>query len=260
MAASMERLAELAEKGGYSNWAAKWRQDAALFREAGGPERFAQEPQTQQVETQYKKSETPIVVEKTTETLTQELERIAAKYQDMEFHKHRTLNVSKGKLKDKIMELVNPQPECFKGRFDIPVIVFGQIPAEVQAKLAGVKYYLKGLNVRDWEEDPRGYITPERAYMTWMQPGRKNLLRSIERVRSTLDPDERGATIYDGIGLYIARPNILTDHYVDLPGTSVGSDRAANLGLRGGGPRLSDGFTGNAAPGFGSATCGRNKY
>jgi hypothetical protein len=177
----------------------------------------------------------------------------------MEFHKHSTLRVSAGRLKDMIMDLVNPQPESFKGRFDMPVIVFGQIPAEDQAKLAGVKYYLKGLNVRDWEEDPRGYRTPKGAYMTWMHDGRKNLLRSVEIVRSTLDTDERGATIYDGIGLYIARPNILTDHYVVLPGTSVGSDRAADLGLRDVGPRLGVGFTGNAAPGFGSASCGRNK-
>jgi hypothetical protein len=203
--------------------------------------------------------ETPIVVENTTEILTQEVERIATKYQEMEFHKHKTLNVSKGRLKDMIMELVSPQPESFKGRFDIPVIVFGQIPVEDQAKLAGVNYYLKGLNVRDWEEDPRGYRTPKGAYMTWIQDGSKNLKRSVEIVRSTLDPDERGATEHDGIGLYIARPNILTDHYVDLPGTSVGSDSAACLKLWFAGPALRYDLAGLADPKFGSATCGRNK-
>jgi hypothetical protein len=46
MAANAERLAELAEKGGYKNWAAKWRRDAELFREAGGPEFFDVEQPT----------------------------------------------------------------------------------------------------------------------------------------------------------------------------------------------------------------------
>lgn len=40
MAATIEALAELAAKGGYKNWEAKFRTDAALFREAGGPEIF----------------------------------------------------------------------------------------------------------------------------------------------------------------------------------------------------------------------------
>jgi hypothetical protein len=204
--------------------------------------------------------ETPIVVENTTEILTQEVERIATKYQEMEFHKHKTLNVSKERLKDMIMELVSPQPESFKGRFDIPVIVFGQIPAEDQAKLGGINYLLKlkGLNVRDWEEDPRGYRTLKGVYMTWMQNGKKNLLRSVEKVRNTLALDERGATVHDGIGLYIAHPNILRDHYVNLPGTSVRSDGAASLEWwpR---PELSGHFVGEVGPGIGSATCGRNK-
>jgi hypothetical protein len=260
VAANIEALAEMAEKGGYTKWSDKFRQDAALFREAGGPDRFAQEPQTQQVETQYKTSETPIVVEKTTDTLTQELEISVANYQDMGFHKHRALNVCKGKLKDMIMDLIKPQPESFKGRFDIPVIVFGHIPVEDQAKLAGVHYGLEGLYVRDWEGDPRGYRTPAEVYMTWMQDGRQNLKRNVKKVRSTFDPAERGATVYDGIGLYIARPNILTDHYVDLPGTSVGIGIAASLELWNGRPQLGYylAFL-SANPGFGSASCGRNK-
>jgi hypothetical protein len=189
-----------------------------------------------------------------------ELERIAKNYQEMEFHKHSTLRVSAGRLKDMIMELSAPQPERFKGRFDIPVIVFGQIPVEDQAKLGGLNYGLKGLIVRDWEEDPRGYRTPKGTYITWMQDGGKNFNRSVEKVRYTLAPDERGATVYDGIGLYIARPNILTGHYVDLPGTSAGSDDAACLGSSVTGPRLDYHFAGAAAaPWFGSASCGRNK-
>lgn len=174
------------------------------------------------------------------------------------------------------MKLVTPQPERFKDRFDIPVIVFGQIPVEDQARLVGVDDYLAGLRVRDWKKDSREYITPKRAYMTWMQSGSKNLKRSVERVRSTLCPDERGATVYDGIGLYIARPNILKDHIIDLPGTSVWHRRLTDyhvehreiqawsgwapcLELSNDRPKLESFLPTDASPKSGSATCGRNK-
>lgn len=258
MAANIEALAKLFEKEGHTKWADKFRQDAALFREAGGPERFPQEPQTKTTDVS---SHIEVF---TPEGLTQELERIAIRYQDMGFYKHRQLQVSKGSLKDLIMgnEWFDPQqPESFIGRFDIPVIVFGHITVKDQAKLAGVDYHLEGLNVRDWKGDPRGYKTPESVYMTWMQDGQKNLKRSVKRVRSTLDPDERGATIHDGIGLYIARPNILKDHYIDLPGTSVGFSHAASLELCYSRPGLGYHLAFfKTDPMFGPATCGRDKY
>lgn len=194
------------------------------------------------------------------EILTQELERIATTYQEMEFHKHSMLQVSKGTLKDMIMDLSAPQPERFKGRFDIPVVTFGQIPAADQASLAGINYHLKGYNACDWEEDPREYRTPKRVHMAWMQDGWENLNKSVETVRSTFALDERGGTEYNGIGLYVARPNILKDHRVDLPGTSVGPSRAAYLELKDGKPRLlCYYFALDGHPMFGSATCGRNK-
>jgi hypothetical protein len=133
-----------------------------------------------------------------------------------------------------------------------------KIPARDQAESAGVDYHLKDL-VRDWEKDPRGYRTTYGVYMTWMQDGWKNRGRSVENVRMTLDPVERGATIYDGIGLYIARPNILTEHSVSLPGTSVKLNSAAYLRLLDGRrPQMSDTFTKFTNPMFGSATCGRD--
>lgn len=194
----------------------------------------------------------------TSEKLTQEVEKIAIKYQLLEFHKHKNLQIPTGRLKDMIMGLVAPQPENFRGRFDIPVIAFGQIPAEDQAVRADINYILKGLTVRDWEGDPRGYSTPNGAYLTWMQDGRKNLRRNADEVRYTLDPDERGSTEHDGIGLYIARPNTLTNHYIGLPGTSVEFESSAALELRNGWPRFDFYLTYSRDPGFGSATCGRN--
>ncbi len=193
----------------------------------------------------------------TPELLETEVERQVGRYKELEFHKHKSLRISAGKFKDQIMSLVYEQPEVFRGRFDIPVVVFGQISPKDQAKLAGLNYYLGGLDMSDWEYDPQGYKTPKTSYMTWMQDGTVNLKKSVETVRKAFAEDERGATIHDGIALYIANPDILKDHFIDLPGKKVGADGAPCLVVWDGGPRLDYRWVGGAGPGFGSASCGR---
>lgn len=202
-------------------------------------------------------TETPRIVEPLTlEAHQVEIERQALRYSELEFHKHKKLRMSKGKFKDAIMSLVISQPESFVGRFDIPSIAFGQIPSKDQCELAGVDSYLDGLEVSDWQEDPGGFRTPDKIYMNWMYDGGKNLKTAVSTVRANLLKDTRGATYYDGIGLYVARPEILKDHYIDLPGTSVGSD-APDLSLLRGRPGLHCHWVGNAFDRFGSALCGR---
>ena len=149
------------------------------------------------------------------------------------------------------------QPENFRGRFNIPVIVETRISPQRQAELAKLNYYIGGLSVTDWDKDPEKYKTPDKPYATWMQDGKQNLNKSVENVRKAFARDERGATIYDGTALFIARPEILKDHYIDLPGTQVGSGSAPCLDLWHGGPMVSDYFVGRAGPRFGSASCGR---
>lgn len=189
------------------------------------------------------------------EAVQAEIERQAGKYLELGFHKK--LRTSPGRFKDGILDLVVPQPETFVGRFDIPVVTFGQIPVKDQAKMAGIEYYLDGLSVRDWEQDPRGYRTPEGAYLTWMQDGTINLNKKPTAVRDALATDERGATIQDGIGLYIVRPEVLKNHFIDLPGTVVGSDGVAGLDLWDGRPELGGFLADDAYPVWGSASSGR---
>lgn len=150
-----------------------------------------------------------------------------------------------------------PQPESFRGRFDIPVLVETRIALFRQAELARLAYYLGGLNVRDWESDPSGYKTPDSPYTTWMQDGKTNLGRSVRAVRRTLEPDERGATVHDGVALWIVTPDLLNDHYVDLPGTSVESDFAPYLHQWHGEPEVSYVLVDFALSEFGSPSCGR---
>ncbi|MBI4033009.1 MAG: hypothetical protein HY377_00600 [Candidatus Blackburnbacteria bacterium] len=149
------------------------------------------------------------------------------------------------------------QPEAFKGRFDIPVVVETRIPVVRQCELAGIGYHLSDLEVADWPQDPQGYKTPNVPYVTWMQDGSGNRGESVDKVRGEFAGDERGATIFDGVSFCIAHPQILENHYIDLPGTSVGSGRAPYLRLGARGPGLDHGRVDAAGRGGGSATCGR---
>lgn len=184
-----------------------------------------------------------------------EWQRQAQKLIDLGFHRDLGLSEETYLLS---LPKFESQPEAFRGRFDIPVLVETRIDPARQAELAGLDYWIKGLDVSDWKDDPKGYKTPETPYTTWMQDGKKNLKRNVEDVRENLETDERGATKYDGVALFIAHPEILNDHYIDLPGTSLGADYAASLSQWNGKPRVYyDGRVGNAVSRFGSASCGR---
>lgn len=177
------------------------------------------------------------------------------KYIDWGYHKELSMS-----QEDYLASLpkFEPQPEAFVGRFDIPILVETRIVPKRQAELAGLNYLLRGLNVHDWEDDPKKYKTPKIPYTTWMQDGKKNLKRSVRNVRRTLEADERGATEYDGIARWIANPSVLEDHYIDLPGTSVESGgRAPYLCQWRGRPGVDGSHVDSVDPGCGSASCGR---
>ncbi len=188
-----------------------------------------------------------------------EIERLAGRYLELEFHKHNKIRMSRGNFKDSIMRLVAPQPEEFRGRVDSPVAVFGQIPAEDQCKLAGIEYFLKGSNPRDWPEDPHQYKTPKFLHLVWTDEGARFMNRKVEDVRRELGEHERGGTEFDGIAQYIVKPGVLSIRSLDLPGTTVESGCAACLGRWGGRVELDGRWVGVAHPRFGSLVCGRKK-
>lgn len=151
------------------------------------------------------------------------------------------------------------QPKSFEGRLDTPLLVETRIPIERQAELAGIDYLLEGSERGDWPEDPQNYQTPKLPYTTWTDEGARFMNRKVADVRRELAPDERGGTEFDGVALYIAKPDVLKKRFLDLPGTAVGSGFAACLRVWGGRPGLDYDLVGSALPGFGSLVCGRKK-
>ncbi len=190
-------------------------------------------------------------------SLEAEIERQVGRYVELGFHNHPAIKMSKGHFKDSLMELVVPQPEGFKGRLDTPAIAFGQVPIEDQCRLAGIDYFLTGLKVQDWPDDPQKYRTPQTTYLAWMDEGARFMNRKVQDVRQELAVDERGGTQFDVVVLYIAKPQVLQTRFLDLPGTAVEPGSVPYLFLWRERPYLNRHFVVNARPGFGSLVCGR---
>jgi hypothetical protein len=207
---------------------------------------------------------TPVLrVEPLSEEASQaELEAQVVRYQEFGFPQR--LGMLSGRFKDTVMRLAVPQSKIYRGRFDIPVVVIGtQIPVAEQYRMIGVDYYLDDSTTQ--ATDPQGYKTPRVPHLFWMQDGTRYLNKSVDTVTSSYVIFERGANIHDGVGLVVARPNILKDHFVDLPGTQLGPDlpgtqlgpgTVAYLAVRDGRPEVNRDFTNTAGPKFGSASGG----
>lgn len=148
-----------------------------------------------------------------------------------------------------------PQPDNWKGRFDIPAIVETRIPVKRMLELAGIGVYFDPDSIKDWENGK--FKTPDKPYTVWLNDGSSNLNKSVDQVRKSLKADERGANIYEVIALYLRDPKILNHHYLDVPGSQVGSDRAPYLDRWFGQPWLGHRFVGFEYPFYGSVVAGR---
>lgn len=147
------------------------------------------------------------------------------------------------------------QPEQFKGRFDIPVIVETRLPLDKMLGKAGISVYFDTKEIKDWDENR--FKTPKLPYTAWLADGRRNLKKPVRDVRKNLASDERGGTLYDGIALYLRKPNILRDNFLNFPGSKVGSGIFPCLRLRDGRPEVDDDWVGGTSPRFGCVVAGK---
>lgn len=188
--------------------------------------------------------------------LEEEWQRQSRRFVELGFHEELGLT---GEEYIATLPKFEPQPEEWKGRMDTPVIVEIRISPKRQSELAGLKYFLEGVDKADWNKTLKGYIAPEGPYAVWLDDGRNHMKKSVKDVRKNLKADELAGAELDGIALYVSNPKILEHHFLDLPGTSVESDGAAGLRLWDGGPEVFCSFVGGAHPRFGSVVRGRQK-
>jgi len=154
-----------------------------------------------------------------------EVEKQVLRYQEFGFPKK--LKMTNEIFKDRIMKLVVPQPEKYRGKFDIPVIVLGsRIWARQQYKSIGFNYNVSLIAIEN--SDPKGYMTPRTPHLVWMQDGTAKCGSDKISFKS-FHNDERGANVLDAVGLLMARPDLLKDHSVVLPGSTFGAYKTAAL-------------------------------
>ncbi len=103
---------------------------------------------------------------KTEAEVAEEVARQADRYIEFGLNEHPKVRMAKGKFKDSLDGFAHQQPEHFDGRFDIPVVVLGGVPAGDIFKAAGANYFLKGLDVKNWSEDPNGCKSPKRYILS----------------------------------------------------------------------------------------------
>ena len=135
-----------------------------------------------------------------------------------------------------------PQPEEYKGRFDVPLLVETRSPWEKQAQNASINVsdYLRSMvnETRPWNDGSRA---PDSAYTGWFNNWGQRFIEKIAPfdARKQLKKDELGGGPFEGIAIQIAHPEIArSGKYFDLIGYNVESDGVPYLRHWVGGPRL----------------------
>lgn len=179
--------------------------------------------------------------------------------EDLAYNFARPLKMSRWQYLDTLPDYV-PQPAEYKGRFDNLALVQPPklgLPFKKILDIVGLSFNPEVLKAEDWGGDKEGFRTPTVAYATWVDDGGNNLNIAPSVVRTNLTKDARGGTSLDGVFLYIADRGVLRRHYLDLPGSEMGSGRAPSLRLWHGAPRLYVYWVVVAGPYYGSVVAGR---
>ena len=152
------------------------------------------------------------------------------------------------------------QPEGYKGEYNDLVLVqppTPKLPFRRILEITGLSFDTDVLKMRDWSDDKGNFRTPSIVYATWVDDGGRNIGIAPSVVRNNLAEGARVGTGLDGVFLYVADRGVLRRHYLDLPGSEVGSDSAPSLHLWPGGPRFHCDWVDRAFSHCGSVVAGR---
>lgn len=190
-----------------------------------------------------------------------ELKRQTKKYIELGFHKE--LGFTEQEYLESLPKFFT-QPESYKGRFDTPLLVETRISIARFVDLSEIEVptlsdYDSYFDLSDWEGDPQKLRTPNKPYTTWLNNSELNVKKSIDMIRANLKEDERMATIFDGIALYISHPEILEVRDLIFGGSVYKSDDSVPwLGNWYNRPYLeSVGTNEEHGFGYGDVVCGR---
>lgn len=238
MAAALEKLARENEIDGHYAKGTLLRSGARIARWLGVPEFFSVSANDTKIE--------EIKLEREWQRQTEKLAYLFAK--ELGFTREQYIGS---------LPKFEPQPENWKGRFDIPVIVETRISLSKMLEKAGINFHFNVNAIKDRAEDE--FKTPNTPYIAWLSLNaeRVKLGKSAAIVRKGSKSDERGGTVREGILLFLRNPDILEVTYLYFPGSRVVSGNAPCLNRWVGLPELHQDFYNHGGPNSGSVVAGK---
>lgn len=127
------------------------------------------------------------------------------------------------------------QPEAYKGRFDLPLLIDPRIPLKKIHKLAGIHAAVDENIIVDM------YKSPELPYVIWTHDANRYRHLSVREVMTKMQSDETACSQLEVSSLFIHYPEVFADHGVDATGSMYGADSVPCINTFFGKPELSHG-------------------
>ena len=127
------------------------------------------------------------------------------------------------------------QPEIYKGRFDIPLLIDPRVSLKTQIRLAGVNPSIQVEKIQDI------MIVPQEPYAIWTHDANRYRKFSVKEALTKFAPDEAPSPQIEVTALFIQYPDIFKDHGVDASGSIYGTDNIPCIDTFFGRPELSHG-------------------
>lgn len=131
------------------------------------------------------------------------------------------------------------QPEAYKGRFDIPLVVEPRLSLTTTHCIAGITEYIKTGNIENLTPVPK---TP---YIAWTHDGTKYQPYSVEKALTLFAEDEVGSPQIEVTSLYLSHPEFFRGRGIDAAGSRHGGSRVPYLYTFHGRPGVRAGRVGN---------------
>ena len=164
-------------------------------------------------------------------------------------------------LKREARDLAATGPEIKEGHIPF-VIVLRERLLSLEKKIPlmefdGKKGYTV-INLSEFETAKGVEIPDSLAYLIVDVENGKAMKRRppAEAVKQFKKEGRSPLTAEEGVAIVTQYPEILKDHYLDLPGSRRGADKVANLWLDDGKPKLGRDYSDNSSSKWGSASCG----
>ncbi len=147
---------------------------------------------------------------------------------------NREIGKSEGTYR-RLLPLFTHQPEAYKGRFEIPLLVDPRISLKKQHKLAGISSTIHEEKIVDTIK------IPDVPYAIWTHDANRYRQFSVKDAIGKFQADEMSCPQMEVTALYIQYPEFFKDHGVDATGSLYGADGVPCINTFFGKPEMSHG-------------------